>query len=97
MQEGACGEAREIQRRQEMLAYRPTNLEVGLTSDKARVTKVRRPQLHVLKGIKRIFRVLAPEPYPVESSGYVLNGMEDNLRLHVQYVCHPINPNFGPK
>ena len=90
MQEGACGEAREIQRRQEMLAYRPTNLEVGLTSDKARVTKVRRPQLHVLKGIKRIFRVL-------ESSGYVLNGMEDNLRLHVEYVCHPINPNFGPK
>lgn len=43
LQEGPSNETGEIQGCKEMLAYRPTNLQIGLASDIARVTKVRRP------------------------------------------------------
>ena len=61
----------EVQRCEEMLPYGPTNLKVGLTPDEARAAKVRRSYRHVLKAVERVFRALAPEPYPLESSGYV--------------------------
>jgi len=64
-------ETGEVQRCEEMLAYGPTNLKVGLTPDEARAAKVRRSYWHVLKAVERVFRALAPEPYPLESSGYV--------------------------
>ena len=44
---------------------------LGLTPDEARAAKVRRSYWHVLKAVERVFRALAPEPYPLESSGYV--------------------------
>ena len=43
LQESPCNKAREIQRCQEMLADRPTNFQIGLTADVARVTKIRWP------------------------------------------------------
>ena len=43
LQESPCNESREIQRCQEMLADRPTNFQIGLTADVARVTKIRWP------------------------------------------------------
>jgi len=69
LQESPCNEARDIQRCQEMLADRPTNFQIGLTADVARVTKIRWPQLHVLEAINRIFCALAPEPDPTEFFG----------------------------
>jgi hypothetical protein len=64
-------ETGEVQRCEEMLAYGPTNLKVGLTPDEARARKVCRSNWHVLKAVERVFRALAPEPYLLESSGYV--------------------------
>ena len=61
-------ETGEVQRCEEMLAYGPTNLKVGLTPDEARA---RRSYWHVLKAVEGVFCALAPEPYPLESSGYV--------------------------
>ena len=84
LQERSRDEAGDIECRQEMLTDSPTNLQIGLTPDILRVAKIRRPQRHVSKGIKRIFRALAPEPDPLESSGYVLKRMEDKLRLEIQ-------------
>jgi len=43
LQEGPRNETGEIQGCKEMLAYRPTKLQIGLASDIARVAKVRRP------------------------------------------------------
>jgi hypothetical protein len=64
-------ETGDIQRCEEMLADGPTNLKVGLTPDKARAGKVRRSYWYVLKAVERVIRALPPEPYPLESSGYV--------------------------
>src|SRR5579863_5990092 len=71
LQELPRNETGDIQRCEEMLPYGPTNLKVGLTSDKARAGKDRRSYWHVLKTVERVFRALAPEPYPLESAGYV--------------------------
>lgn len=43
LQEGPRNETGEIQSCKEMLAYRPTNLQIGLAADIARVTKIRWP------------------------------------------------------
>jgi hypothetical protein len=43
LQEGPRNETGEIQGCKEMLAYRPTKLQIGLASDIARVAQVRRP------------------------------------------------------
>ena len=84
MQELPRKETGKIHGGQEMLADSPTNLQIGLTPDEPCVAKICRPQWHVPKSIKRIFRALAPKPDPLESSGYVLKGMEDKLRLEIQ-------------
>src|ERR1700745_856249 len=72
LQERPRDEAGDIQCSQEMLTDSPTNLQVGLTSDISCVAEIRRPQWYVPKSVKRIFRALAPEPDPLESSGYVM-------------------------
>src|SRR5580700_12349149 len=97
LQERPRHEAGDIQCCQEMLADSPTNLQIGLTPDIPCVAKIRRPQWHVPKSVKRIFRALTPEPDPLESSGYVLKGMEDKLRLEIQQVCRPDECKLWPK
>ena len=72
-----------------MLADRPTNLQIGLAPDVARITKVGRPQLHVLKAIECIVRTLAPKPDPTEVSGHVLQGMKPKLWLNRQKIGRP--------
>src|SRR5258708_6070260 len=48
LQELPRNETGEVQRCEEMLAYGPTNLKIGLTPDAARATKGRRSYWHVL-------------------------------------------------
>ena len=84
LQERPRDEAGGIQCCQEMLTDSPTNFQIGLTPDIPCAAKIRRPQGRVPKSVKRVFRALAPEPDPLESSGYVLKGMEDKLRLEIQ-------------
>src|SRR5215469_13529983 len=74
-----------------MLADRPTNLQIGLAADVAGITKVGRPQLHVLKYIECIVRALTPEPDPTEVSAHVQR-MEPKLRLNSEQneqICRP--------
>src|SRR4029077_10458201 len=80
-----------------MLTDSPTSLQIGLTPDIPCVAKIRRPQWHVPKSIKRIFRALAPEPYPFEGSGYVPQGMEHELGLNRQQVCWPNERELRPE
>src|SRR5262249_26053196 len=89
LQESTRKEASEVQGCQEMLADCPTNLQIGLAADVARITKVRRPQLHVLKAIECIVRALTPEPDPTEVSGHVLQRMEPKLWLNSEQICRP--------
>jgi len=70
-----------------MLADGPANLEIGLAADVARAGKVCRSQWHVLKAVQRVFRAFTPKPDPLETSGYVQQGMEHELRLNGQQIC----------
>ena len=95
LQEGSWNETGKIQCSQKMFAHRPANFEIRLAADGTRVTKIRGAQRHVLKAIERIFRALAPEPYPFKRSGYVLQRMENELRLNAQQVCRPDQRSFS--
>jgi hypothetical protein len=64
LQKLSRNETGEVQRCEEMLAYGPTNLKVGLTPDKARAAKVRRSYWHVLKAVERE-HILTKTRFPI--------------------------------